>query len=68
MRLALFTKGSRPHTIVELSCDIDRLVQCIKDEETDPAEVIQALSKGIELIKLALHKGMAKRDEAKRVI
>jgi hypothetical protein len=64
MRLAIFTKGSHPHTIVELRCDIDRLVQCIKDEETDPAEVIQSLSKGIELIKLALHKGMAKRDEA----
>ena len=63
MRHAIFTKGPHPHTIVELKCDIDRLVQCVKDEEIDPAEVIQSLAKGIELIKAALHRGMAKRVE-----
>ena len=62
MKHAIYTKGSHPHVIVELSCDIDRLVQNIMDEEITPDEVVSSLGKGMVLIQEALKRGIAKRD------
>jgi hypothetical protein len=61
VRSIVYTKDVKhPRIVIELACDIDLLVACVKEGEVDPAQVASQLAKGVSTIVAAMHKGVAK--------
>lgn len=64
MRTLIVTPDkAHPRVVVELRCDIDLLVACIKDSDLDPSDVAKTLNASMEKIIAALHKGVAKKKK-----
>lgn len=62
MKSIVYTKEkAHPRIVIELNCDVDLLVACVKDEELDPADVAAQLSKAFQTVIAAMNKGIAKR-------
>jgi fatty acid-binding protein DegV len=62
VRTLVYTKDVKhPRIVVELSCDIDLLVACVKDGELKPEEVASTLNTAMKKVIEALHKGVAKK-------
>jgi hypothetical protein len=61
MRSIVYTGDEKhPRIVIELACDVDLLIACVKDGEVDPAKVASQLAKGVSTIVAAMHKGVAK--------
>jgi fatty acid-binding protein DegV len=61
--LVLTADKANPRVVVELKCDIDLLIACIKDGELKPEDVAKTLNSSMAKIIEALHKGVAKRKQ-----
>jgi uncharacterized protein (UPF0264 family) len=61
IRTLIYSKDSKPRKVAELTCDIELLVQCVKDGEIIPNQVAKDLNEFVQAVTKALHIGLAKR-------
>ncbi len=61
MRTLILTPDKNTRVVIEISCDIDLLVACVKDGELDPSAIAKTMNESVAKIVAALHKGVAKK-------
>ena len=62
MRNTVYTPGSKPRIVVEVNCDEELLIACIKDKEVTVEEVVAMLGKAVTRVQSVLHKARQKQE------
>ena len=60
MRNTVYTQGSKPRIVVEVNCDEELLIACIKDKEVTVEEVVDMLQRSVRMIQITMGKGRMK--------